>query len=58
MQRMCVHHWKIEPANGPTSRGVCQMCKEVRAFANTVVLSERLDWSKIAVGRDNRVEDA
>lgn len=32
----CAHHWLIEPANGPVSRGQCQNCFEVRDFKNFV----------------------
>ncbi len=32
----CLHHWVIEPADGPTSEGVCQKCAEVKTFANYV----------------------
>lgn len=32
--RRCAHHWIIEPANGPVSRGVCQTCKEIKDFKN------------------------
>ena len=28
------HHWRIEEANGPTSRGYCRLCGEVREFRN------------------------
>lgn len=31
----CAHHWIIEPANGPTSRGWCRRCGAHRAFYNT-----------------------
>ena len=31
----CRHHWVIDAANGHTSRGVCQLCNEVREFANS-----------------------
>ena len=34
----CNHHWIIEPAQGSTSQGVCQTCKAVREFRNSV------DW--------------
>ena len=34
----CNHHWIIEPAHGSMSRGVCQTCREVRQFRNSV------DW--------------
>ena len=37
----CCHHWVIEPANGPISRGVCQRCNESREFKNSVVDIER-----------------
>ena len=37
----CPHHWIIEPANGPLSRGVCQKCWEVREFTNYI---ERDGW--------------
>ena len=30
----CKHHWVIEPANGPTSKGVCKLCGEVKVFDN------------------------
>ena len=32
----CSHHWVIEPANGSLSRGVCQICQEVREFENSI----------------------
>ncbi|MCH8280784.1 MAG: helix-turn-helix transcriptional regulator [Chloroflexi bacterium] len=31
----CPHHWVIDAANGHTSRGVCQLCQEVRDFENS-----------------------
>jgi hypothetical protein len=30
----CRHHWLIEPPNGPTSKGVCKICGEVKFFDN------------------------
>ncbi|MFQ6026887.1 MAG: hypothetical protein ACE5Q6_05155 [Dehalococcoidia bacterium] len=36
----CCHHWMIEPANGPLSRGKCRHCNEVRMFENTVTVRE------------------
>lgn len=30
----CPHHWIIESAAGPTSKGVCQHCGESREFEN------------------------
>ena len=32
----CTHHWVIDAANGHTSRGVCQVCNEVREFENSI----------------------
>ncbi len=37
----CCHHWIIEMANGPSSRGVCQKCFESREFKNSVFGMER-----------------
>lgn len=31
----CSHHWVIDSANGPISRGVCRLCQEVREFENS-----------------------
>ena len=30
----CVHHWLIESATGPTSKGTCKFCGEERVFQN------------------------
>ena len=32
----CRHHWVIQPADGPISIGVCQVCGETREFKNYV----------------------
>jgi len=32
----CHHHWIIEVANGPKSRGVCKYCGETREFFNAI----------------------
>ena len=37
----CVHHWVIEPASGPISRGKCKGCKATRDFANSVFSGSR-----------------
>lgn len=29
-----VHHWRIEEANGPISRGQCRLCGEQKEFRN------------------------
>lgn len=31
----CRHHWMIESANSPISRGVCKYCGEKRGFYNS-----------------------
>ncbi|MDA1337658.1 MAG: hypothetical protein O3C23_02775 [bacterium] len=35
------HYWVIQPANGPTSDGKCQFCKETRDFKNFVESESR-----------------
>lgn len=32
----CVHHWRIAPAAGPTSAGVCLKCGDEREFRNSL----------------------
>ncbi len=32
----CKHHWAIERANGPISKGTCRVCGEEREFNNSV----------------------
>ena len=41
MALTCCHHWIIETANGPISRGVCRNCFESREFKNSVFDIER-----------------
>ena len=55
-----VHHWMVEPANGPTSRGVCD-CGEVRDFRNSLPIDHatkqdayRLTMSVAELGRRRR----
>ena len=38
---LCRHHWIIEVANGPVSRGVCRNCQEIRQFRNSISEMER-----------------
>jgi len=35
-KEICIHHWVIQPANGPVSNGACQICGENREFENYV----------------------
>ena len=37
-----IHHWVIEPPDGPTSTGVCRGCGEVRSFSNSPALGNEL----------------
>jgi len=37
----CIHHWWIEEAAGPESRGVCKLCGEGRFFRNSVPEEKR-----------------
>ncbi|MFO8009882.1 MAG: hypothetical protein R6U89_03620 [Dehalococcoidia bacterium] len=39
----CVHHWLIEPPEGPVSKGVCLKCGEVKEFNNYLPFSS---WEK------------
>ena len=32
----CAHYWIIEPPAGSVSLGVCQVCREVREFNNSI----------------------
>jgi len=37
-ESVCVHHWLIEPPDGPTSAGVCKLCEAVQDFGNYAVI--------------------
>jgi len=28
----CIHHWLIDPPNGPTVEGVCKRCRLTKTF--------------------------
>ena len=43
----CHHHWVIQPAMGPASPGVCQVCGEERDFMNYV---ESASWGDSRLG--------
>lgn len=34
-EETCKHHWVIETANGPYSKGKCKLCEEVKYFENS-----------------------
>jgi hypothetical protein len=42
MKHNCCHHWIIEVAIGPLSKGVCKLCGEEQLFRN------QLRWAEIA----------
>lgn len=42
MKHDCCHHWIIDVAIGPLSKGVCQRCGEEQLFRN------QLQWAEIA----------
>ncbi len=42
----CTHHWLIETADGPVSRGVCRFCREERGFDNSP--DEVYRWTVVA----------
>ena len=39
----CAHYWIIEPPAGSVSLGVCQVCREVREFSNSIDEANRWD---------------
>ena len=43
----CTQHWVIEAANGHTSRGICQLCNEVREFENSIEKSLGVSTTKV-----------
>ena len=44
INKMCQHHWLIEEAHGPTSKGRCINCGEEREFPNWCDLVEFRAW--------------
>jgi len=51
----CIHHWLIEPANGPISNGTCKTCKEQKSFTNTEPYRTG-SWSKIVTDQRKRTD--
>ena len=54
---MCVHDWKIETANGPTSNGVCSLCGKERRFRNSMTDDEVNIIAARSPGRKRHYED-
>ena len=44
----CVHYWKIEPANGVESEGLCARCGLRRTFVNRLrdPHGKMTDWKR------------
>lgn len=42
----CSHHWLIDAADGPTSRGVCRLCGAEQQFKNYL---ENTGWEREAI---------
>ena len=61
----CRHYWVIDAPTGPTSRGVCQVCRETRDFKNYIEAapwgddtpSVRTDSPMSAVGASEAPEE-
>jgi hypothetical protein len=43
----CGHYWRIDSANGPTSKGICKLCGLEREFNNSFLNSSRSPEDKI-----------
>ncbi len=40
-ESQCAHHWLIDVAGGPKSKGVCRICGAERLFKNAL---DRVEW--------------
>ena len=50
-QEICIHHWIIEEADGPYSRGECQICHLARDdFENFICTPEFNDETVVVEG--------
>ncbi|MBT4511610.1 MAG: hypothetical protein GY845_14300 [Planctomycetes bacterium] len=38
-QEQCVHHWIIDPPDGPISKGTCKLCGDEKDFPNDLSYS-------------------
>ncbi len=45
-ETLCQHHWVIETAIGPTSKGVCQRCGMEKEFENSPIYSDWPEWER------------
>lgn len=51
----CRHHWLIERALGPTSRGICRFCGAEKIFLN--IVEETESKSNLSRFFDTEIED-
>ena len=54
----CIHHWAIEPANGPWSSGQCLKCQETRQFANSLYELFSDNWKEVDKRRKKALREA
>ena len=58
----CIHHWIIDIAEGPVSKGECKLCRKTSNFTNSIWVDsfgspQGFDyWHKDAVGGEGKVE--
>ena len=50
--KCAAHYWIIEPANGPVSLGVCQVCREVSVWGSFAVQRDWHDAGSVRGRRD------
>ena len=51
----CIHHWLIEPSNGPMSTGVCKNCTSQKLF-KTSIFNEKNGLSLEKEQKDDKKE--
>ena len=54
----CVHHWVIEPPNGPVSEGRCKRCSRVQDFHNWSPDPGSFDYGTLPWHRRKKVTNA
>lgn len=43
VQEQCIHHWIIDPPDGPISKGYCKLCGSEKEFPNDLSYSWKED---------------
>ena len=41
IETQCIHHWILEPPNGPVTEGICKKCDRIKKFDNSENLNKR-----------------